>query len=252
MAVVTGRLIPRETPGQTRSVDCEFIGSFLRLEELEEDWRELWSSLRNATPFQSPDWLLPWSKHYGEGQLFTFAFWEGGTLVGLAPLHIFRSTSEPTRKVFLLGTGNSDYMDVLFDSAFRSQCWSALLSEIRNRRERWDVCCWQRLRWGSPMLGDIADGIGLRTEDQEQVPCAAVDLHDLGHGAVLLRRSQNYARKLQRSHPYSFEEATTETLGEFSEALERLHQKRWREQGYRGGLSSPRDRSSIVRWRAAL
>ena len=37
MPVVTVRLIPRETPRQTRSVDCEFIGSFLRL----ENWKRI-------------------------------------------------------------------------------------------------------------------------------------------------------------------------------------------------------------------
>ena len=222
---------------------CEFISNPQRLYEIEKDWRELWSSLSNATPFQSPDWLLPWWKHYGEGELFSFAFWVNGKLVGLAPMQIFRSPSEPMRKVFLLGTGNSDYMDVVFDPACQSQCSGALISEIRNRSDCWDVCCWQRLRPGSPMLKDIADGVGLRMEVQEEGPCVAIDLHDLGHGAVLLRRSRNYAGRLRRVHPYSVEEASAENLEEFSQALERLHQQRWRAEGCRGVLSCRRDRS---------
>lgn len=254
MAFIAGGVIPQTTPAEPsrrtdavdaaqRSLDCEFVGSFLRLEELEEDWRELWSSLDEATPFQSPDWLLPWWKHYGEGQLFSFAFWDGGRLVGLAPLQIFRSANESRRQVFLLGTGNSDYMDVLFDPASRRLCCQILLTELGKRDRHWDVCSFQRLRPGSPLLEEIPHEAGWRVVSAAQAPCVAIDLHDLKHGAVLLRRSQSYVRKLQRADRVTFEEARSESLDEFSDALERLHQQRWHEEGRRGALSTPRDRS---------
>jgi CelD/BcsL family acetyltransferase involved in cellulose biosynthesis len=210
---------------------------------LEEDWRELWSSLPDATPFQSPDWLLPWWKHYGEGQLFSFAFWDGARLVGLALLQIFRSAVDPTRRLFLLGTGNSDYLDALFHPAWRRACCNVLMAEIDKRSECLDVCSFQRLGRGSPLLDEIAVPSGWRVEQAEQVPCVAIDLRDLGHGSVMLRRSQSYARKLQGVHRYCFEEASAATLDEFSDALERLHQQRWREEGCRGALSTARDRS---------
>ena len=245
--LLAGTAAPERTNGSaaTRapSIDCELVSCSLRLEELEEDWRELWSWLPDATPFQSPDWLLPWWKHYGEGQLFSFAFWDGTRLVGLAPLHIFRSAVDPTRRLLLLGTGNSDYLDVLFHPAWRGTCCNALMAEIGKRSDCWDVCSFQRLRRGSPLLDDIVEHHAGRVEQGEQVPCVAINLHDLGHGSVMLRRSQSYARKLQGVHPYSFEEASAATLDDFSDALERLHQQRWREQGCRGALSTARDRS---------
>jgi CelD/BcsL family acetyltransferase involved in cellulose biosynthesis len=254
MPVVAGGLISQRrtaAPEQTnvsaatraQSIDCELVSCSLRLEELEEDWRELWSSLPETTPFQSPDWLLPWWKHYGEGQLFSFAFWDGARLVGLAPLQIFRSAADPTRRLFLLGTGNSDYLDVVFHPEWRSACCNALMTEIYKRSDCWDVCSFQRLRPRSPLLDEIAGPSGWHVEQAEQVPCVAIDLHDVGHGSVMLRRSQSYARKLQRIHLYSFEEASAATLDEFSAALERLHQQRWREEGCRGALSTVRDRS---------
>lgn len=224
-----------------QAVECELVRCSLRLEELEEDWRDVWNSLPDATPFQSPDWLLPWWKHYGEGQLFSFAFWDGARLVGLAPLQIFRSAADSRRKLFLLGTGNSDYMDVLFDPAWRQPCLSALFSEIRKWSDCWDVCSFQRLRRASPLMDELDDTSGWRVQNGEQTPCVAIDLHDLRHGSVMLKRSQSYGRKLQRVHPYSFEEAQPETLDEFSDALERLHQQRWRAEGCRGALSSARD-----------
>ena len=254
MPVVAGGLTlqrrtaaPERTNGSaaTRapSIDCELVTCSLRLEELEEDWRELWSLLPDATPFQSPDWLLPWWKHYGEGQLFSLAFWDGARLVGLAPLQIFRSAADPTRRLFLLGTGNSDYLDALFHPAWRRACCNALMAEIAKRSDCWDVCSFQRLRPGSPFLEEMDEHSGFRVEQAEQVPCVAVDLQNPGHGAVMLRRSQSYARKLQGVNRYSLEETSAVTVDEFSDALERLHQQRWREEGCRGALSTARDRS---------
>lgn len=240
---LTRESVREPRPIRRRDLRCEFVGDEQRLHELEHEWRELWSSLRDATPFQSPDWLLPWWKHYGEGQLFSFAFWGGERLVGFAPLYIFTAAAEPRRKLFLLGTGNSDYLDVVFHPAFRVECWQALVREIKDRGACWDVCSFQRLRPGSPLLGEIDSGVDLQQEVNPQVPCVAIDLHDLAHGAVLLRRSQNYARKLQKVSNYSFEDATEDSLDEFSEALERLHQERWHAEGYQGALNTARDRS---------
>ena len=255
-----GQICEESSPVR-EDLHCEVVADAQRLHNIKNEWRVLWTSLADATPFQSPDWLLPWWKHYGEGELLSFAFWHGGRLVGFAPMYVFRSPRphpvpqkardkdgapppiEPARKLFLLGTGNSDYLDVLFDPAFRLQCWRALLTEIRNVRACWDVCSFQRLRRGSPVLEEVVNLPELRVEGSQQVPCVAIDLHDPGHGSVLLKRSHGYARKLQKVHSFTFEEATEGTLDEFSEALERLHQERWHEEGYQGALSSASDRS---------
>ena len=37
------------------------------LEELRVQWLELWRRCPHATPFQSPDWLLPWWRNLGAG-----------------------------------------------------------------------------------------------------------------------------------------------------------------------------------------
>jgi CelD/BcsL family acetyltransferase involved in cellulose biosynthesis len=73
----------------------EFIDNSSRLNELAGKWRELWSSLPDTTPFQSPEWLLPWWRHYGEGPLFSFAFWIKGELAGFAPLYLYKNAADP-------------------------------------------------------------------------------------------------------------------------------------------------------------
>ncbi len=39
------------------------------LDALRREWRLLWQRCPTATPFQSPDWLIPWWRRYGDGRL---------------------------------------------------------------------------------------------------------------------------------------------------------------------------------------
>ena len=45
------------------------IESLDELDSIRTDWLALWRSLPAATPFQSPDWLIPWWKHFGIDRL---------------------------------------------------------------------------------------------------------------------------------------------------------------------------------------
>ena len=79
---------PPRQPSRSR---VEVVASLAELERLRPDWMALWRRARGATPFQSPDWLIPWWQHIGEGELLTVAFHDEaeGRLVGLAPLYLY-------------------------------------------------------------------------------------------------------------------------------------------------------------------
>ncbi len=50
------------------------------------EWREL-AAVAARTPFESPDWLVPWYRHYARsGRVRILAWRSGGRLVGVAPL----------------------------------------------------------------------------------------------------------------------------------------------------------------------
>jgi CelD/BcsL family acetyltransferase involved in cellulose biosynthesis len=223
-----------------QDLQCEFIDDARRLSALSADWWRLWSSLPDATPFQSPDWILPWWNHFGEGPLFTFAFWHQRELVGLAPLYIF-STSN-LRRVFLIGTGNTDYLDVIFHPEWRDRCASRLLSAVHERSNLWDECMLQRLRPQSPLLLQSARFRGLISQVQEQEPCPTLNLRS-SQMAAMLKTARYYARKLEEKHSFSIERATAESLDEFLAALEQLHQARWQAKGLPSVLAIQRDRS---------
>src|ERR687888_566153 len=109
--------------------DIEEVITTEALEKLHPEWSALWARCPAATPFQSPEWLIPWWRHIGEGQLWTLACRSEGRLVGLAP---------------------TDYLDALFAPGFASAGAAAVLAHLAAACERWDVCDLQQLRPTSP------------------------------------------------------------------------------------------------------
>ena len=220
----------------------EFISDPDRLQQLEPDWRSLWSLLEDTTPFQSPDWILPWWRRYGDTNLFSFAFWNDGQLFGLGPLYIFSSAADSTRRLFLIGTGITDYLDAILRPDFRPYCWTVLVEEISRRREQWDECDSQRLRPGSVLLQQIESGSGLFANASEQEPCVAVDCS--GSAAErMLKAAKVYARKLSSKKPLAIDDATPDSFEDMLCAFEQLHERRWQAKGFPGVLAEERDRN---------
>lgn len=226
-----------------QDIRAEFIDSPERLHALAGQWHELWSAVPDATPFQSPDWLLAWWQHYGEARpLFSFAFWKSTELVGLAPLYIFASALNRCRRVFLLGTGNTDYADVIFHPEFSARCSGALMNEVQRRGAVWDLCEFHRLRPSSPLMRDVRETPGLRVEAINEEACPVLDLAGCA-GDRMLEKARYYSRKLSEMCSFAIEEATASSVGQLLSALERLHERRWRAKGMPGVLGDPRDRN---------
>lgn len=249
MSAASGGLTDRATASEqwrlSGEMQVESIASAAQLRELEPSWRALWSSLPDSTPFQSPDWLLPWCTHYCGDPLFCFAWRVNGTLVGLAPLFIYHGRRS-CRRLLLLGTGNTDYLDVIFHPAFRKDCRRSLMVEIEKRSDLWDECDLQRLRPESPLLEGVAQDQKFRSGVSPEEPCPVIDLRSLDLGssngpAPMLRKARHYAAKLQRRHPFSIEQPTLASLDDCVTTWQRLHQDRWRHKGMPGSLTHEND-----------
>src|SRR5215204_3613143 len=122
-----------------------------RFAALEGAWEELYRHCPTATPFQSWAWLYSWWEHYGEGyrlRLVTVRS-EGGSLVGVLPLMVERG---PLRRLLLVGSGVSDYLDVLVREGWEervAQAASRALGEVGP----WRVADLQELRPGAAAWG---------------------------------------------------------------------------------------------------
>src|SRR5205814_3374322 len=140
---------------------------------------DLWRRSPNATPFQSPMWLLPWWKHFGSNELHTIGLREGGRLEGLAPLYILRDDSESLG--LFLGSGISDYLDVIGERSFIEEMAKADC-------QMWDL---QQLRSSSPMVNAaLPDGWSDNSEDQD--PCLVLPLAELSLSSHFQKKLRYY------------------------------------------------------------
>ena len=191
------------------------------LHALREDWVDLWRRSPNATPFQSPMWLLPWWRHFGSNELYAIELRNAGRLEALAPLYILRDDSESLG--MFLGTGISDYLDVLGGESFMEHMAAADC-------QLWDL---QQLRASSPILTAVLpNGFSDNVEDQE--PCLVLKLSDLSLSTHFQKKLRYYQRRLGG---VAFEEANTENLNELLQSLFDLHAARWQRRGMPGMLA---------------
>lgn len=198
------------------------------------DWDDLWQHSR-ATPFQSPHWLLPWWKHFGQGDLRLVAFRRDRRLVALAPLCVFHNRG--TRELRLMGAGNTDYLDLLAARRDAAEAAANLLEWAASPAAGVDALLFEQLPPGSALLKAGRAELG--------VPCPVlplqpgVDLHQQVPGAMA-DNLQHYRRRVEKIGPVQFEAATPENFEELFAALVRLHGQRRARRGLPGVLDEPR------------
>jgi CelD/BcsL family acetyltransferase involved in cellulose biosynthesis len=212
----------------------EILSSTEELTAVVPAWEVLWRRSAEATPFQSPHWLMPWWRHFGTGgELAVITTGDRESLTSLAPLYVLREDDESLG--MLLGSGISDYLDVLGDAA------PALEAMVTIDCQLWDL---QQLRPSSSLLtSPLPDGASENIEDQEPCPVLSLD----GAGAELEHLLSTHARKkiryfrrsLARLGEVQVEAASASNLDELLGALYVLHAARWQRRGLPGVLGDP-------------
>lgn len=229
------RLAPQPDAG----AGVRLVESFQALTAVEPQWRRLWQQDPAATPFQSPEWLLPWCHHFARGMLMTAAIsLPDGTLTGLAPLYLHTDTDSGLRKLLPLGVATSDYFDVLSVPGGGAQIAEAVLCRVRSC----DVCDFQQLPSTSPLLR-VRSPLGWIDRIEESDACPVLKLPEkIGHlaGCLPAKVAHNlryYRRRAQKAGVLAIEMADEQSLEEFAAALFRLHGACWSYRGSSGVLS---------------
>jgi CelD/BcsL family acetyltransferase involved in cellulose biosynthesis len=119
---------------------------------LEEEWEDLYHDSAQATAFQSWAWLYSWWESYGEDyELRLVTVRDGrGLLVGVAPLMLKHRLG--FSRLLFVGTGPTDYLDVLIRERWEDQV-SEVLARTLRQIDSWQVADLQQLRpdaaaWG--------------------------------------------------------------------------------------------------------
>lgn len=215
-------------------LDVDLLDAPAALHGIAEDWRRLWRRSLSTTPFQAPDWLLPWWEAFGVGELQTLALRKGGRLVGLAPLYGYEDGT-----LAFIGRGNTDYLDVIVDPELEEAASAALIRYVASLQ--WDRCEFQQLQPDSPLLRvSIPKFVQAQTSEeavcpQLRLPKAGGDLSDV-IPSKFYKKLEYYGRRTAREGEVVIERADDANLDELLDALIRLHGERWAERDESGVL----------------
>jgi CelD/BcsL family acetyltransferase involved in cellulose biosynthesis len=218
----------------------EVITQAERLQAFEPQWQALFAADRRATPFQSPDWLLPWAESFAEqGTLRVIVLWDGARAVSCWPLR--QLDRDGRRRLSWLGEGLSDYLDVLTaaDAGERALelAWAALreieadahqveLGALPERSPllRAESACWS--------IG--ADGVCPRLE-----PGSDAGAFERTLPPWLARNLRNSERRLGLRGALTWQVAQRANAGLLLQEFFELHAARWRSRAEAGVLDHP-------------
>ena len=191
----------------------DIAGSLVELEQLREEWRGLYARAPRATPFLSPEWLIPWTRYFFKGgKIWTLAIRDGNDLIGLVPLFCW---GVRVKTVSFLGAGVSDYGDILIETGRERECVAAMRGFLAQRRDEWDRLDLREVRAGSVLL-----------EEWASEPCSVCPVVDLRAYPEALEKKHRSNVKHAHNRLAKHESAKfghSDDLAEFF----RLHEARW-------------------------
>ena len=217
------------------AVSSRVLRTVDELRGLRREWTELLGRCPPATPFQRPEWLLPWMQTFLPREIAAIEIRYEGALIGFAPLLIY--PREAQRVLAFMGGGVSDYLDVLVDPRHEALVLEELFRRI-HELPGWDVLDLTDLPSNSVLTRSaVANHI---------VPHDACSSLILGQSSdellhLFSKRQRanlrNARSRLQKAGGGRLEVATLESLPDFLEDLFRLHTTRWSSAGQPGVLS---------------
>ncbi|MDX7950321.1 GNAT family N-acetyltransferase [Lichenihabitans sp. Uapishka_5] len=202
------------------------------------EWWALWSRSAQATPFQSPAWLLPWWQVFHPGPLMSVAVRRDGLLVGLAPFYL--EDGPYGRRLLPLGIGMTDYLDVLIDGAPAPDVAEAFAKAYVAEGGRWDVWSLEELRPDAVACSLAFGTLEGEPQGQSAAPVlalpATVAEWERSRGGRRWRRAWN---RVQRHDRVGIAESDGLSGPDLFEALIELHGRRWAAKGEPGVLANP-------------
>jgi CelD/BcsL family acetyltransferase involved in cellulose biosynthesis len=199
------------------------------------EWIDLCEHCTEATPFQRPEWLLPWTDAFCPKNIFAVEVRREKTLVGLAPLLVYPRDQEQV--LAFMGGGVSDYLDLLATPGCEDEILAATLDAVNT------IGGWTTLDLTDLPANSVLHRTTLRTLSTPHDYCSALKLPSTKNELLQLfskrqrANLRNAQSRLERAGGGQFELATAETFAEFLEDLFRLHASRWSQEGQPGVLA---------------
>jgi CelD/BcsL family acetyltransferase involved in cellulose biosynthesis len=223
------------------------ITETVAFEAVQPAWDALYAQCPQASPFQSPEWLIAWRRHFLNEGLWMLAIRRAGHLIGLAPFFLFRDPADGQRQVTLLGNGISDRLDLLTLPNESDAVSRAVFGHLQRRRTLWDRCDFRDL----PARSELKAGrLAIAAEDtldaEEPCPIARLPAAPEEIADLLPRKRRDdlrrCARRAAETGRITYDTAEATNRAAFLAELMRLHELRWRRRGEAGVLADEKVR----------
>jgi len=219
---------------------CELIRTTSELEAFQSSWRMLWSEDAHATPFQRPEWLLPWWRQFGQPDLRAVVVFLQNRPVAFLPFYIYREPASGERQLLLLGAGTTDYLDGIFSPDCTPE-HVQLAIDLLQSESGWDVLYAAQLRPESVLFQAFNSHGAPDLRRFETESCSRMPAVSMAGLPVKIRRNAMYYRnRAMRQGKLEFTVADASNWAESFDALERLHTVRWQRSGEPGVLADPK------------
>jgi CelD/BcsL family acetyltransferase involved in cellulose biosynthesis len=212
------------------------------LEPIVPEWWQLFSRCDDATPFQSPAWLLPWWNCFGQGQPLVITARRDHQLCALAVFYLYAPADSAPAQLFLVGQSVSDYLDILVAPGQpRAQVARELLHSVFDFVQPGQAAHFARLRPTSPVLqAQSTFGSAVSSSQDGVCPQLALAGHTLADFVPRKRTRDNLrnrTRRAQTAGSVQFVTADDYSREPLMHHLLRLHSKRWNSIGLPGMFS---------------
>ncbi len=205
------------------------------LDRAAAEWAALWRRCSGATPFQAPDWLLPWARRYAPGRARAAALRRAGRLEGLAPVFTWEGA------LLLAGTGPSDRGDWLLAPGAESMAGRLLEAMAALPCGDFERIELRQLGPGSTLASAPAPP-GWSEERAADEACLVAPLtgeDGLGAATKKCRENWRYAMRRIDREGGTVERVPEGQVPQGMAELARLHGQRWRARGETGVLDDP-------------
>ncbi len=221
----------------------DVLTSLKELESIRGEWDALWQCCPRRTPFQRPEWILAWCRHFDCRSIWTPVVRRDRRLVAIAPWLIYEHDAE--RWVAFLAGGVSDYHDVLIEPSCGAEAFGRIVQCLAHHRSEWDACDFEQLApWsmlrtepmGAPFCGALLEG----------PPCPQLTLPALPRplSAAIPKgqwaRYSKYRRRAERQGTLLLETSRDDDIDAAWADVFRLHRARWESRGLEGALGEER------------
>ena len=229
--------------GADRELPVAEVAGIAALDALRGEWEALYGAVPDATPFQSPSWVMAWWRHLGRGEPRTLVVRDGaGLLVGVVPLAVAPDAGQGDRVLLFAGTGVTDYLDPLLAPAMALEAAAGAVRYLAAAAGGWDRVELHDLPAGSAFLAAARAAVPGAVHPLAVCPAVTLPAAAEAYLAGFSQRRRAKLRRAERALASAgavVHRADASTAAGFLDDLFALHAARWGERGEAGVLGNP-------------